>query len=516
MNPVLPRVTYSNIGADFAPLHAWLDSEIPAFETTGLGRSWQTFFASEPLQPQFSPIDGSLLLGQFPGSSADDVDRAVDASRAGARQWNQASLDERLDFAWRWQQELEAAKYPLALAALYEVGKSRLESVGEAEEAVDMVAYYRSELQANKGFVRPMQQMIEHETATSVLRPYGVFAVIAPFNFPLALAVGMMSGALLSGNAVVFKPAPQSALTGLMLAETLARAGLPKGVFNLVLGGDAVGEQLSTHAGIDGVAFTGSHAVGMRILRHMAGLPWMKPVIAEMGGKNPSYVTRHADIERAAQGVARSAFGLQGQKCSAGSVVYVDRAVRDEFVAALLDFSNGLAVGDVRRAETYMGPVYNEAAMQRFARSVELGRASGQLLMGGGRVDAGLQGHYVQPTLIELPAPGPLTRDELFLPLLALRTVDGLDAALAEGNDVAYGLTAGIYTRNEAELQQFLGQAQAGVLYANRASGATTGAWPGGQPFCGWKGTGVGGKGGLGAYYLPQFMREQSRTVMTV
>lgn len=515
MTVELPRVTYSNIGVDFSPVHAHLDRIIPGFEKSVLGRSWSTPFATGPLTEIVSPISPKFSVGRFPVSTAADIKAAIASARAGAKVWNFTPLEERLAFAARWKEALAARKYELGLAALYEIGKSRIEAIGEAEESVDMVEYYTSELKRNDGYRRPMNELVANETARSVMKPYGAFAVIAPFNFPLALSIGMVSGALLTGNSVVFKPSPGCSLTGLLIAETLREAGLPDGVFNIVLGDGEVGRLLATDDNIDGVAFTGSHATGMSIFRHMAKLPWMKPVVAEMGGKNPAYVTRNADLDRAAQGVARSAFGLQGQKCSACAVAYVDNAVKDEFIGKLVAFSSKLVVGDPRKSETFMGPVYGEAVVERFKAAVLEVQGKGKVHFGGAALGQGFADSYLLPTVVELHGPDRLTRDELFMPFVVIRGVDGLEAAIAEGNDVAYGLSAGIFTRDEGELQYFLDNAQAGVLYANRASGATTGAWPGAQPFCGWKGTGVSGKGGLGAYFLPQFMREQSQTIMT-
>lgn len=292
----LPRVTYSNIGVDFSPVHDHLDRLIPDFERDVLGKEWKTAFATNQPQRFASPIDPTLALGLFPSTSASDIDAAVQAAKNGAAIWNNSTVAERLDFAARWYKVLEEDKYQLGLAALYEVGKSRLEAIGEAEEAVDMLEFYPEELRKNNGYVRPMNELIEKETATSVLRPYGVFAVIAPFNFPVALSIGMIVGALLGGNSVVYKPSPECQLTGLLIAEGLRKAGLPDGVFNIVLGDGEVGRQLAQHKGVDGVAFTGSHKTGMSIFRNMANGPWMKPVIAEMGGKNPAYVTKNADI----------------------------------------------------------------------------------------------------------------------------------------------------------------------------------------------------------------------------
>ncbi|WFU80559.1 aldehyde dehydrogenase family protein [Bradyrhizobium sp. CIAT3101] len=510
----LPRVTYSNVGADFSKVHAYLDKLIPSFEKEFLGREWSTTFSTGPLKKIASPISPELSLGRFPISTDADVARAIASARMGANLWARTSLEERLAFAQRWRAALAAQKYELGLAGLYEIGKSRVEAIGEAEESLDMVEYYSSELKTNNGYTRRMNELVSNEAVRSIMKPYGVFAVIAPFNFPLALSIGMLSGALLTGNSVVFKPSPGCSLTGLLIAETLRKAGLPDRVFNIVLGDGKVGRLLATSDGIDGVAFTGSHRTGMSIFRHVAMLPHTKPVIAEMGGKNPAYVTQTANLEQAAQGVARSAFGLQGQKCSACSVVYVDNVVKQPFISKLVDFSSKLIVGDPRRAESFMGPVYGDAAVERFRSALCEVNRSGKVHFGGEMLGQGFADNYVLPTAVELDGPSKLTREELFIPFVVVRGVEDLEAAIAEGNDVAYGLSAGIFTRDQNELQYFLTTAEAGVLYANRASGATTGAWPGAQPFCGWKGTGVSGKGGLGAWYLPQYMREQSHTIM--
>jgi 1-pyrroline-5-carboxylate dehydrogenase len=354
------------------------------------------------------------------------------------------------------------------------------------------------------------------EHCAVVLRPYGVFAVIAPFNFPVALSIGMITGALVAGNSVVFKPSDAAGLTGRLVVEALVAGGLPQGVLNLVQGGEETGKALAQHPLVDGFAFTGSNAVGMTILRQAASLPAMRPVLAEMGGKNPAFVTNSADLAVAASGVARSAFGLSGQKCSALSKVYVVRSVMDAFLAELLETSGKLVVGDPRRREVFMGPVIDDAALERFMAASAQARGAGSVLMGGEQLSGGIfsGGPYVAPTIVGgLGSEHRINRDELFLPFLSVLAFDDLDAAIADANRSAYGLTAGIYTSEKAELDRFLGTIEAGVLYANRASGATTGAWPGFQTFCGWKGSGITGKGGLGSWYVPQFLREQSHTI---
>jgi 1-pyrroline-5-carboxylate dehydrogenase len=239
-------------------------------------------------------------------------------------------------------------------------------------------------------------------------------------------------------------------------------------------------------------------------------------VLAEMGGKNPAFVTASADLDAAVSGVARSAFGLQGQKCSAASKAYVERSVVDDFLSALVETANNLVIGDPRRRDVFMGPIINEVSLDRFTRAAEEASNCGALMCGGKQLAGGLfdKGPYVPPTIVTgLPADHRVNRDELFLPFLSVLPFDDLNDAIFDANRSAFGLTAGIYTKDQEELDRFLTTIEAGVLYANRPSGATTGAWPGFQTFCGWKGSGTSGKGGLGSWYVPQFMREQSHTL---
>lgn len=521
MTDKLPRVTYSNIRADFSGVHALLDRRIPEFRQAMLGRTWSNRIAATAHESgrrygASCPIDRRIALGHFFAADAAAIGDAVRAARAAFPAWSARPWTERVVLARRFGDELDRRKYDLAIACLLEVGKSRMEAMGEAEEAVDLVRYYADEMERNGGFTRPLDRAFPQEETSDVLRPVGVFAVIAPFNFPLALSAGMMSGALIAGNSVVYKPSPFAGLTGALLVEAAEAAGLPAGVVNLVCGDGETGTALVRHSGIDGVAFTGSHQVGMEILRHAASGRHNRPVIAEMGGKNPTYVTAQADLDAAAEGVMRSAFGLQGQKCSSGSKVYVDQKVKDDFLVRLLARTEKIKIGDPAERDVFMGPVIDERALARFRDACADARRDGKILAGGEQLFGGVYDHgaYVAPTIVDgLPPAHRINKDELFLPLLSVQGFTDLATAIDDGNDVLYGLTAGCYTSDEAELSLFLDRAQAGVLYANRASGATTGAWPGIQTFCGWKGSGGSSKGGLGPYYLPQFMREQSRTV---
>jgi 1-pyrroline-5-carboxylate dehydrogenase len=518
----LPRVTYSNIRADFSGVHAELDGRIGEFERRELGSARPNRIGGRDdtrgaAYSVTSPIDRALAVGTYTAANAEAVAAAVAAAGTAFAPWSQRSAESRVAALRAVADELARRKWDLAIAALIEVGKSRLEALGEAEEAIDMIRYYADQF-AGGAWSRPLERAFPSEETLDRLRPLGVFGVIAPFNYPIALSVGMLTGVILTGNTAVYKPSPGMGLTARLLVDALEAAGVPAGVVNLVCGDAATGRHLVAHPDVAGFVFTGSHRTGMEILRHCAGGRFHRPVIAEMGGKNPAYVTAHADLEVAVEGVARSAFGMSGQKCSALSRVFVHADVADAFLERLVARTRALVVGDPRQPGTFTGPVIDAAAAERFATAVADARATGAAIRcGGARLSGGVfdRGAYAAPTIVEgIGADHRVSREELFVPLLVVHRFADLARAIEEGNAVDYGLTAGVYTRDEAELDLFLDRAEAGVLYANRASGATTGAWPGIQSFCGWKGSGTSGKGGLGPHYLAQFMREQSCTIM--
>ncbi len=239
-------------------------------------------------------------------------------------------------------------------------------------------------------------------------------------------------------------------------------------------------------------------------------------MIAELGGKNPAIVTARADLAKAASGVARSAVGYGGQKCSACSRVFVEAAVYDEFLERLVETVRGFVIGDPAERDTYLGPLINERAVRTWREALGEARRSGRILTGSEPLPPGLPpGWFVRPAVVDrLPEGSRLLRDELFVPFLSVVKVAGFDEAIARANKSEYGLTAGIFSEDEHEIEDFFDRIEAGVCYANRATGATTGAWPGVQSFCGWKASGSTGKGGCGPYYVQQFLREQSQTVV--
>lgn len=520
MTADLPRVTYATSGSDFEPLHQYLDDQIPKFREAWLGRHFSNFINNQAdeegeVYSSYTPIDNTTLLSTSVAANEQAVGRAVAAAKAAWPEWSATPWQERVQKLRAWLEVLKGRKFELAIACLIEIGKSRIEAMGEMDEILDMVEYYCNEVERHQGYEQPLNRAFPQEETGTRLRPIGVFGVIAPFNFPLALSVNMITGALLGGNTVVFKPSPHCAITAHILVQSLADIGLGH-IINLVAGHDECGKAIVAHPDIAGIAFTGSHSAGMAIFRQLSSSRYAKPLVAEMGGKNPAYVCASADIKTAARGVARSAFGLQGQKCSACSVAYVHSSIKDAFLEELKAVAGSMVIGDPQARETFMGPIYNSASAERFLSAVALARQDGQVLFGGEQIQVEGQegGLYLRPAIVEVPKGHSLLKDELFAPFVAIRAVDSLEEALIEGNDVLYGLAAGVYTSKESELDYFLENAEAGALYANRASGATTGAWPGIQSFCGWKGSGVSHKGGLGPNYLQQFMREQSRTLM--
>jgi 1-pyrroline-5-carboxylate dehydrogenase len=296
----------------------------------------------------------------------------------------------------------------------------------------------------------------------------------------------------------------------------MARAGIPAGVFNFITGGGSTaGQELIENEGVDGIVFTGSKDVGMHVILDNAARRVPRPLIIEMGGKNPALVMASADLDKASDGVMRSAFGAQGQKCSACSRIYVTKQNRGEFVRLLVEKTKKITIGNPLRRDIYMGPVINEDAVKTYECAVaQARRDGGTILTGGHRLTDGelAHGYFVEPTIIDgLPTSHPLFSEELFVPITVVGDVTSLDEAIDLANSTEYGLTAGVFSEDDREIQRFFDRIQAGVTYVNRRAGATTGAWPGINSFGGWKASGSTGRGTGGPYYVQQFRREQSR-----
>jgi 1-pyrroline-5-carboxylate dehydrogenase len=515
-----PKITYATMSADqMEDLHRDLDAAIARVRSL-FGNTHPMFIDGREvlgagLFDETSPIDTRILLGRFQKGTREHVKRAVAAARAAFRPWSALPWEERVRLVRRAGALIRENRWELAALIGYEGGKSRLEAVGEVEESADFFEYYCDLIEERDAFHTVMGIPDSPEESVSVLRPYGVWGVISPFNFPLALAAGPAAGALLAGNTVVFKPATDTPFLGLKLYEVMARV-LPPGVFNFVTGGGGtVGQEIIDNPGIDGIVFTGSMEVGMRLIRDNGSRPIPRPLIIEMGGKNPALVMASADLDKASDGVMRSAFGAQGQKCSACSRVYVSRELRDRFVEMLVEKTRKIKIGNPLERDVWMGPVINEAAVKTYEAAIAQARKDGGRVLVGGRRMTGEpfdHGYFVEPTVIDgLPKDHPLFSEELFVPIIVVADVLTFDEAVELANRTPYGLTAGIFSQDEREIQDFFDRIQAGVTYANRRAGATTGAWPGINSFGGWKASGSTGKGTGGPHYLQQFFREQSQ-----
>ena len=518
-----PKVTYATLAAGQTPEFNRAFDEAVERVKTSLGKTHPNLIGGKEVSgqetfPDTSPADTRLVLGRFPAGTREDVQRAIASARkVYETQWRDLPWRERIVFIRKTAAAIEKHRFDIAAIMSLEVGKNRLEAMGDVQETADLMTYYCDQVEEHEGFAMPMGRLSEREDNRDVLRPYGVWAIISPFNFPMALAGGPSAGALLGGNTVVFKPATDAPLTGYELALCYRAAGLPDGVFNFVAGsGSTVGEELVTNQGIDGLLFTGSREVGFDIYRKFS-TRYPRPCIVEMGGKNPAIVTASADLDEASEGVMKSAFGLQGQKCSACSRVYVHRKVAKEFAEMLVEKTRRIVIGDPVKKETWLGPVINRAAFEKYARYAEAGRKEGKILVGGEPLKGEPYDHgfFVKPTIITgLPRDHRLAQEEMFLPITCLWEVDSAEEAIGLANRTEFGLTTGLFSRDDAEIKMFLNRIEAGVVYINRRAGATTGAWPGINPFGGWKGSGSSGKASGGPYYVAQFMREQSRTLV--
>jgi 1-pyrroline-5-carboxylate dehydrogenase len=465
-----------------------------------------------------SPVDTGILIGSFQNATAEQVHTAIARSSQGFPSWSRAGWHYRSAILRKSAGALDAQKFLLSALITYEIGKTRSEALAEVAEAVDMIRYYCDLYEEHQGYVTPMAAGEPGQNSRSVLKPYGVWAVISPFNFPVSLAAGMAGAALLTGNTVVFKPTSGAPLSGLKLYQAFMKGGVPAGALQFVTGpGKAFGETVVPHPDIAGIAFTGSRDAGTWLHRGFCQVqPYAKPMVTELGSKNPVIVTEHADIAKAVEGVVRSAFGYGGQKCSAASRVYVQTGVMSAFTEALRRRVAELKVGDPREREAFFGPLIDTSAVAKFRAAVtEAERDGGRLVCGGQVLTGGIfdRGFYVSPTVATgLPRTHRLVKDELFVPFIVMDTFSSLDEAIRLANSSEYGLTAGIFSDSEEEIGEFFDAIGSGVCYANRSGGATTGAWPGSQSFGGWKASGSTGKGVGGPYYLLSFVREQAQT----
>jgi 1-pyrroline-5-carboxylate dehydrogenase len=473
-------------------------------------------FATEKLE-NLNPANTDELLGIFQKGTAADANAAVAAARRAFKGWSRTPWQERVRLVRKAAEIMDERTYEMGAVVSLEVGKNRMEGLGDVAETADLMRYSCSRMEANNGFIAEMgRDPLEGFVSTNIssLLPYGVWLIISPFNFPAALTGGPTGAALVSGNTIVMKPATDTPWTTRLIAECLRDARVPDGVFNFITGpGSTVGQALIDNPEVDGITFTGSFDVGMKIFRDFGNRNYVRPTILELGGKNPTIITKNADLDIACLGLVRSAFGLQGQKCSAGSRIFIEEPVYDALVKKLVDATNKYVVGNPTDRNVNMGPVVNKNSYADFKGFCKELHDAGNILTGGKVLTDGKfsKGFFCAPTIAELPYTHRLWKHEMFVPITTVGKFTDLEEAMRMANDVNYGLTAGFYG-SDKEADWFFENIEAGVTYANRPQGATTGAWPGFQPFGGWKGSGSSGKNAGGLHYVQLYMHEQIHT----
>ena len=453
-----------------------------------------------------NPTDSTQVLATVEEASDEQVEAAITAALKAQPSWAHASLTDRATVLRRAAAYLRSHRLEINAVEILEAGKPWLEADNDIGEAIDFLEYYAiwAERLGHERLDSPAG-----ETNQLRYRSRGVTVVIPPWNFPLAIPMGMTAAAIVMGNSVILKPAEQTPITARYIVQAFEHAGLPTGALCLVTGrGETVGAKLVRHPQVSTIAFTGSRAVGLDIIEAASqvvpGQISLKRVIAEMGGKNAIVVDADADLDQAVPGVIYSAFGFAGQKCSACSRVIVHRQIFDAFVDRLALAAGTLIVGDPRHAATQMGPVVDDAAQKKILGMIEEGKSGSELLYQGALPE--LNGYFVPPTIFINPdRQSALYREEIFGPVLTVERAEDLDDAIWRANDTIYALTQGIFSRSAKAIARAADAARAGNFYVNRG---ITGAIPGRHPFGGFGNSGVGFKAG-GPSYLLQFADQQ-------
>jgi 1-pyrroline-5-carboxylate dehydrogenase len=474
-----------------------------------LGREFPLLIGGERLQGDgtFTSINPSRkdeVVGIFPRGTPAHAERAIEAAERAFESWRRVPAEERAAILLRAADHLRRRKYVAAAWQVYEVGKNWAEADADVAETIDHLEWFaREALRYARG-----QPTAPHpqEYSEYVYLPLGVVSVIPPWNFPLAIPVGMAAAAIAAGNTVVLKPSSDSPANAYVFAEAMEAAGLPPGVLNIVTGSGAdVGDVLVRHPRVRMVAFTGSKEVGIRIYQEAAkvapGQIWLKRVICEMGGKNAVVVDEEADLEEAVAAAVVSGYGFQGQKCSAGSRLVVTAPVYRDVLERFVEKVRALEVGPAK--DNYpVGPVINERAMRTILGYIDVGKHEGRLAAGGEPADG--DGFFIQPTVFaDVDPRARIAQEEIFGPVVAVIRARDFDDALAIANATEYGLTGSVFSRNPEKLARARREFMVGNLYLNRKS---TGALVGVHPFGGFNMSGTDAKVG-GPDYLLYFLQ---------
>ncbi len=495
--------------ADAAAMRAALDSV-----KRGFGKHFPLVIDGKHVETEktirsLNPANPTQVVGITSSASKEQAAEAIEAAGRAFESWKRTSPQERADCIFRAAALLRERRFEYDALLVYEVGKSWVEADGDIAEAIDFLEFYAREALR---YARPHPVVpLDGERNEMIYIPLGVGAVIPPWNFAGAIMAGMTAAAIVTGNTVVLKPSSDSAIVAAWFVNLLAEAGVPNGVVNFIPGsGSTIGDLIVSHPLVRFISFTGSKEVGLHInelaARPQPGQKWIKRVVAEMGGKDSIVVASDADVEAAVEGVAVSAFGFQGQKCSACSRAIVEASIYDEFLDKLTKRVSNIAVGDPADPGNYMGPVVNEGALTSISEYIEKGKREGRLVAGGRRI--GESGYFLEPTVIADVAPDAIiAQEEIFGPVLAVIKAKDFDDALRIANNTEFGLTGSLYTSDERKIARARDDFFVGNLYFNRKS---TGAMVGAHPFGGFNMSGTDSKAG-GPDYLLLFM--QAKTI---
>src|SRR6266699_2998215 len=452
-----------------------------------------TFALVNPSQPD-------QVIGYFSRATVEQANQAVQAAATAFESWKRVPAEERAGYLFAAADLLRERRFEFNAWMIYEVGKSWPEADGDTAEAIDFLEFYAREMM-RLAEDQPLVK-IDGEDNQLVYIPLGVGAVIPPWNFPAAIMVGMTSAAFVTGNTVVLKPASTSPMIAWQFMRILEDIGLPAGVVNFLTGsGSTIGDALIEHPLVRFIAFTGSRDVGLRI-NELAAKPykgqiWLKRAILEMGGKDAVVVDETADLDAAADSIVVSAFGFQGQKCSAGSRAIIVEKVYDQVLQKVIEKTKRLTVGDVTKPETYIGPVVDENAMKKITDYIELGKKEGRLVAGGFHHGPG---YFIEPTVFaDVDPHARIAQEEIFGPVLTVIKAKDFDDALYIANDTEYGLTGSLYSKDEERIERAKQEYYVGNLYFNRKS---TGALVGVHPFGGFNMSGTDSKAGGRDYLL--------------
>ncbi|MDA2924584.1 L-glutamate gamma-semialdehyde dehydrogenase [Acidobacteria bacterium AH-259-L09] len=479
-----------------------------------LGREYNIIIGGKPVrcESQFQSLNPSRkgeVVGIFPKGTREFVERAISAAGEAFQHWSRVPVPKRVEYVMRVSQIMKERRLELAAWMVVEVGKSWVEADADVAETIDFCEFYSGEMLRLAG-PQPLVKLESEDNALEYI-PLGVGVIIPPWNFPLAILSGMTFAALVSGNTVIVKPSSDSPTIAAQLMQIVEEVGFPPGVVNFLTGsGEEIGDALVEHPRTRFIAFTGSKQVGLRInelaAKHQPGQMWIKRVIAEMGGKDAIVVDDESNLDEAAAAVVVSAFGYQGQKCSACSRAIVVDSVCDEFLQKLQQKTRTMIQeGDVERPEVNFGAVVNQKAQDSILRYIEIGRKEGQLLMGGKAGSS--EGYFVRPTVIsDVDPKASIAQEEVFGPVLAVIRARDYDEAIEIANQTEYGLTGSVYTQNKSKIEKAKREFHVGNLYINRKC---TGALVGVHPFGGFNMSGTDSKAG-GRDYLLLFTQAKS------